>query len=99
MGHWRYTLQMRTPRLAFGPAPALGLLPGVLLALLLALLPAAGAGAQPQREQRADVAKAVVNVSALRPGDKGMAAVVLDVKEGFHAQSRTPFDENLIKFD
>ena len=69
------------------------------LAALLALLLSAGAGAQPQREQRAEIEKAVLNVSALRSGDKAMAAVVLDVKDGFHAQSRTPTQDYLIKFD
>ena len=82
---------MRTTRLAPGAALAAP------LAALLALLLAAGAAtAQPQREQRAEIEKAVINVSALRPGDKGMLAVVLDVKEGFHAQSRTPTQDYLI---
>ena len=59
----------------------------------------AAAPAQPQQEQRARISKAVANASGYKPGDKGMAAVVLDVKEGFHAQSRTPTQEYLIKFD
>jgi thiol:disulfide interchange protein len=85
---------MRTTRLAPGAPPA-----APLAALLALLLTAGAATAQPQREQRAEIEKAVVNVSALRPGDKGMLAVVLDVKEGFHAQSRTPTQDYLIKFD
>ena len=66
-----------------------------LLALLLLLptLPAAAQG------QRATVEKAVVSVSALRPGDKATAAVVLDIKPGYHAQSRTPTQDFYIKFD
>jgi thiol:disulfide interchange protein len=75
---------MRTSRLA--------------LALLVLLL-AAGAAAQPRREQRAEIEKAVVDISGLKPGAKAMAAVVLDVKDGFHAQSRTPTQDYLIRFD
>jgi thiol:disulfide interchange protein DsbD len=45
------------------------------------------------------VEKAVVSQSALRPGDKATAAVVLDIKPGFHAQSRTPTQDFYIKFD
>ena len=33
---------------------------------------------------------------ALKPGADAVIAVVLDVKEGFHAQSHKPLDENLI---
>lgn len=52
-----------------------------------------------QQAKRAEIEKAVVNVSAVRPGDKARAAVVLDIKEGFHAQSRTPTQDYFIKFD
>ena len=63
---------------------------------MLLLLSAAPALAQ---GQRATVEKAVVNVSGLKPGEKAMAAVVLDIKPGFHAQSRTPSQDFYIKFD
>jgi len=43
----------------------------------------------------ADVSSAL-NVTALQPGKTAVIAIVLDVKEGFHAQSHTPLDENLI---
>jgi thiol:disulfide interchange protein DsbD len=66
-----------------------------LLALLL-LLPSLPAAAQ---GQRATVEKAVVSASGLRPGDKATAAVVLDIKPGYHAQSRTPTQDFYIKFD
>ena len=69
-----------------------------LLPLVLAIL-CTVARAQPLQQQRANITKAVANASGYKPGDKGMAAVVLDVKEGFHAQSRTRTQENLIKFD
>lgn len=65
-------------------------------ASLLLLLSAAPALAQ---GQRATVEKAVVSVSGLKPGEKAMAAVVLDIKPGFHAQSRTPSQDFYIKFD
>jgi thiol:disulfide interchange protein len=47
---------------------------------------------------RAELIKAALNVTALRPGKPAMAAVVVDVKPGFHAQSHTPSQEYLIKF-
>ena len=72
--------------------------PSLGLVIVLALF-ATVSRAQAQVQQRAEIEKAVIDVSGLKPGAKAMAAVVLDVKEGFHAQSRTPFDENLIKFD
>ncbi len=38
----------------------------------------------------------VLNKSALKVGDEAVVAVVVDVAEGFHAQSHTPHSENLI---
>jgi thiol:disulfide interchange protein DsbD len=81
------------------PSRHSSVIPWTVLPLVL-LFAGAAAPAQPLgQEQRATVTKAVVNASGFRPGDKGMAAVVLDVKEGFHAQSRTPTQDYLIKFD
>lgn len=77
-----------TPR----PSPAAVVAAG--LALLLVAQPASA-----QQPKRAEIEKAAVNVSALRPGDKARAAIVLDIKEGFHAQSRTPSQDYFIKFD
>jgi hypothetical protein len=71
--------------------------PLLVLAALLALVFAPTPQAHAQ--QRATVEKAAVNVSGLKPGTKTMAAVVLDIKPGFHAQSRTPSQEFYIKFD
>jgi thiol:disulfide interchange protein DsbD len=68
-----------------------------LLALLALLLPAVSSLGQ--QGQRATIEKSVLNVSALRPGDKATAAIVLDIKPGFHAQSRTPLEDFYIKFD
>jgi thiol:disulfide interchange protein len=46
----------------------------------------------------ADVSSAL-NVSALRPGQTAMVAVVLDIHPGLHAQSHTPLDPSLIKLE
>src|SRR5438270_4345470 len=51
------------------------------------------------RSKRAEVAKAVVNVSALQPGKDAMAAIVFKVKPGFHAQSHTPTADYLVAFE
>ena len=51
------------------------------------------------RSKRAEVAKAVVNVSALQPGKEAMAAIVFKVKPGFHAQSHTPTADYLVAFE
>ncbi|HMC67436.1 MAG TPA: protein-disulfide reductase DsbD domain-containing protein, partial [Gemmataceae bacterium] len=66
--------------------------------LLLGLL-CTTVSAQPRAEKRAKIEKTAVNVSAVKPGDKAKAAIVLEIKEGFHAQSRTPSQEYLIKFE
>lgn len=70
-------------------------LPAVVPLALLALLPALPALAQ----ERATISKAVVNTTGLKPGEKAMAAVVLDIKPGFHAQSRTPLEDFYLKFE
>lgn len=79
-----YTSVMRLRHLS--PAASVALL------LVLSSLPALGQG------QRATIEKAVVDVSGLKPGAKAMAAVVLDIKPGYHAQSRTP-TQDLYRFD
>jgi thiol:disulfide interchange protein DsbD len=45
------------------------------------------------------VASTAVNYSALKPGQQAWAAVTVQIKEGLHAQSHTPLDENFIKFE
>ena len=59
------------------------------------LMPAMAWAAPPQH---AKLSAAVVNLSALQPGQQAVAAVVLDVNEGFHAQSHTPSQPEYIKF-
>src|SRR3954452_12137509 len=51
------------------------------------------------RSKRAEVSKAVVNVSALQPGKDATAAIVFKTKPGFHAQSHTPTADYLIPFE
>ena len=68
-----------------------------LFVLLALLLPAVSAFAQ--QGERATIEKSLVSQSALRPGDKATVAVVLDIKPGFHAQSRTPLEDFYVKFD
>src|SRR5688572_8591663 len=59
---------------------------------------ALAAAAKAPVKQRAVLEKAVLNVTALQPGKEAMAAVVVDLKEGFHAQSNTPTEETYIPF-
>jgi thioredoxin:protein disulfide reductase len=40
---------------------------------------------------------AALNVSALTPGQQGKLAVILDIPDGYHAQSNTPTDDSAIK--
>src|SRR4051812_42973395 len=69
-------------------------LPGLLglgVAMVLLSVFATSAFAQPNDgPQRAEVKRVVYNQSALRPGDKAMLAVEVEVKKGLHAQSHTP---------
>ena len=65
--------------------------------ILLLLLLAAAARAAAQ-EPRAELSTAL-NTSALQPGQQAAAAIVLDIANGFHAQSRTPLTDGLIAFD
>lgn len=70
-----------------------------ILTILLAFVPIF-AFAQPNESSRhAQIKRVAFNQTALRPGDKAMLAVELEIKDGFHAQSRTPIGEFAIKFD
>src|SRR4051812_32929161 len=69
-----------------------------LVAVVLAfLLPAPALHAQPK--ERAKITKTAFDRTAYHPGDKGMVAIVLEIPDGFHAQSHKPLDENLVKFE
>jgi thiol:disulfide interchange protein len=68
------------------------------MAALLAGLLLFGTELRAQPKQRANVTKTAVDFTALHAGQKATAAIVLDIPAGFHAQSRTPLQENLIKF-
>jgi len=63
-----------------------------MLFALLALSIAAG-------REHSQAEKTALRDSALRAGHDSMIAVVIKVDEGLHAQSHTPLDENLIKFE
>jgi hypothetical protein len=66
-------------------------------ALLVTLARPTAAVAQPgPNPDHAELKRAAFNQTALRPGDKAMLAVELEIKEGFHAQSRTPSEDFLI---
>jgi thiol:disulfide interchange protein len=74
--------------------------PTPLLSWLLTLLCAAGSAfAQPAFLQKhATLADAAFNYTSLQPGQQAVAAIVLDINDGFHAQSRTPSQPEFIKF-
>lgn len=78
---------MRTLTARFSPI-------ALFTALLLMLAPALHA----QPKDRAKITKTAFDRTAYHPGDKGTAAIVLEIPVGFHAQSRAPLEEFLIKF-
>jgi len=47
----------------------------------------------------ADVEQAVVNYTSLQPRQQAVAAIVVKIHEGYHAQSHTPLDSLLIPFE
>lgn len=65
--------------------------------LFLSLSPAAPAQA-PGRVERASIGRSGIDVTALQPGKEARAAVLLEIRDGFHAQSNTPRDPLLIPF-
>jgi thiol:disulfide interchange protein DsbD len=65
--------------------------------LFLAVLPTWSIAAGPPKH--GEITQSVLNVSALGQGQKAWAAVVVEIQDGFHAQSHTPLDENFIKFE
>lgn len=67
----------------------------LLMLLLVAPLPAVAQGPP----ANAKITRSAVNLTGVHPGQKAMAAVELEIKEGFHAQSRTPLAEELIEFE
>lgn len=77
-------LLMRSPFLPF--------LGGLFLSLLLASFSAA---AMPQHGHVKQVA---INSSALHPGQKAIAAIVVEIEDGYHAQAHKPLDPSYIAF-
>ncbi len=64
--------------------------------LTILSLAASFAGAQPA--PHAKLLDAAFNTSALQPGQQAVAAIELEISEGFHAQSHTPSEPTFIKF-
>src|SRR5258706_8652875 len=64
----------------------------LLVSLLIGLVCAFGAQAQVKHA----TVLAALNRSALQPGQDAVVAVVLDIKPGFHSQSHTPKDPDLV---
>ena len=54
------------------------------------------ASAQPAMHAR--LVDAAFSTTALQPGQQAVAAIVLEINDGFHAQSHTPSDPTYIKF-
>src|SRR4051794_36282292 len=69
-------------------------IPACTLALVLLLSAICSAKMTPH----GTIKKAVVDSSALRIGHKATAAVVLTIRDGFHAQSHTPHSKDDVKF-
>ena len=61
------------------------------LPFVFALLMSLPAMAQQSRVK----VQSALNTTALRPGQDGLVAIVLDIAKGFHAQSNTPTGDNL----
>src|SRR4051794_5143876 len=53
-------------------------------------------GTAGQAADRRAGAMAAANYTSMEPGQDGVGGVVLDVKPGFHAQSHTPRQKNLV---
>ncbi|MEM7808348.1 MAG: cytochrome c biogenesis protein CcdA [Planctomycetota bacterium] len=76
------------------------------IALLLLALPAAGqagdlgllGGSLPADNTPKSTLAAAANFDAVEPGQQVVVAVVLDVVDGWHAQSHEPLTDNLIPF-
>ncbi|MGH7213769.1 MAG: cytochrome c biogenesis protein CcdA, partial [Tepidisphaeraceae bacterium] len=65
----------------------------ILAAAALALVASASRAAPPKPEPRA-----VLNYAALQPGQQAVVAVVVEVPDGFHAQSSEPLEKFLIPY-
>src|SRR5690349_296782 len=62
---------------------------GILL-FLISAAPAAGT--------QAEIKQAVLNYTALQAGQQAVAAIVVDIKPGFHSQSHKPSEDFYIAF-
>ncbi len=66
--------------------------------LVLSALLAGAASAQPQQAGKLS-ASAVLNSTALHPGQRVLLAVIIDVEKGYHAQSHKPVGKDDIKLE
>ena len=71
--------------------PAFAWVRGVFVVLLLLLF-----SGVVNAQTKYTTVSCLLNKTALKVGDEAVVAVVVDVAEGFHAQSHTPHSENLI---
>jgi thiol:disulfide interchange protein DsbD len=55
----------------------------------------AAASAAPERAQ---IERAVINTTTLQPGQQAVVAIIVNIADGFHAQSHTPIGEGNIPF-
>lgn len=55
-------------------------------------------GASSAMAQGRATVSAALNTTALQPGQQAVAAVTLDIEQGYHAQSNTPLQQGLIAF-
>ena len=70
----------------------------LILCAITATLVSTSRADDPNAHPSADV-KAFLNTSAVHPGDKATLAVQVMVHQGLHAQSRTPLDDDYVRFD
>jgi thiol:disulfide interchange protein len=71
-----------------------------LLTLFLVFSTIGAASAAPSGSQRKAHARAelLLNTDRLTPGQQGIAAIVVTIDDGYHAQSSQPLDDSLIPF-
>jgi thiol:disulfide interchange protein DsbD len=69
----------------------------ILMAFTLVVAPAAMAD-DAHAHPSADI-RTILSKTALHPGDKATLAVEVTVHPGLHVQSRTPLDDNYVRFD
>ncbi|MDB5358455.1 MAG: hypothetical protein JWN24_4908 [Phycisphaerales bacterium] len=72
--------------------------PHILIRLIATILPLCTPLAAAAAPKHVKLQDATLNYTALQPGQQAVAAVVLDIKPGFHSQSHTPTQDYYIPF-